>query len=437
MGVGINGGYHTPDLYVYCPNHSGMGFGPIAVDFVGFRLQGLINELTYGITTGYVWSAIQSFIGSCVDIEPPVFAGGRFVVTNSSSTSASNGSTFNPFTYYSGSTVTCTDSPTAGPKKGKTVPIPLDWRNFEFRDGLPGGATNALVAHATVFNTLTNTPVYTFNTPLTNTGHNETNYSGGYPSGTTLGGFHVTFNEPQGLYVKFQMGSTGGHYGRLININLMNSSFGTEATLELMHAEDFSDFGNRFMFQAISYKDSNGTQKLRVVSPTGDLEHGQDYEVYVTWNALSAASGANKPERYDLTIAHRKVGGDWVIDTSPPLSDVTNTPDNLVMFDSSLVSGSNPDGTTASYFRRSTSALCFGIWNWDGQSSSTTGNGTLKEVKLFNDYISGPDFFDNQHWQPTSTWASTGTRYLRYMATDENGNETPNNMDHYLTITVS
>ena len=125
-----------------------MGFGPIAVDFVGFRLQGLINELAYGISTGIVWSAIKqdilSSINLFVDTAPPVFIGGHFVVNHSSTTSSTNGSTFNPFTYYSGSTVTCTDTPTAGTQKGQTIQIPLDWTNFEFRDTLPSGATSAV-----------------------------------------------------------------------------------------------------------------------------------------------------------------------------------------------------------------------------------------------------------------------------------------------------
>ena len=124
-----------------------MGFGPIAVDFVGFRLQGLINELAYGISTGIVWSAIKqdilSSINLFVDTAPPVFIGGHFVGNHSSTTSSTNGSTFNPFTYYSGSTVTCTDTPTAGTQKGQTIQIPLDWTNFEFRDTLPSGATSA------------------------------------------------------------------------------------------------------------------------------------------------------------------------------------------------------------------------------------------------------------------------------------------------------
>ena len=179
----------------------------------------------------------------------------------------------------------------------------------------------------------------------------------------------------------------------------------------------------------------------RMESATGDLEHGEDYEVYVTWSKMTSADGEGRPRRYDITIAHRKTdGGEWVVDTSPAQqvnynSDGTTTELNtLAMFSSS---SSEINGRTSHYHRRTDSALTFGIWNWDGQQSSTVGNGTLKEIKLYNDYISSPSFFDSQHWQATSTFKSMGTRYLRYKATDEAGNETPNTDDHYLTINVN
>jgi len=42
-----------------------------------------------------------------------------------------------------------------------------------------------------------------------------------------------------------------------------------------------------------------------------------------------------------------------------------------------------------------------------------------------------------KRWQPSSTWKTADTYYLRYKATDAAGNDTPNDASHYLTVTVS
>jgi len=47
------------------------------------------------------------------------------------------------------------------------------------------------------------------------------------------------------------------------------------------------------------------------------------------------------------------------------------------------------------------------------------------------------DNLSNGEWQPSSTWKTAGTYYLRYKATDLAGNDTPNDASHYLTVTVS
>ena len=383
--------------------------------------------------------SIRNYLATLIDIEPPVFTGGRFLAVGNQGTSITKvvGDTFDPFTYPV-TNVTCTDSPTAGPKKGQTISIPLDWRNFEFRSSLTSGA-NTVVTHATVFDNLTNDPVYVYPHSsygtLTGSGFNEGQQA--MPLGTTLGGWHATFDEPQGMYCKFQLANDVDHYGRLLNVFMCNSSFGEEMSLELQHVEALQkSTGPGFMFRA--NVPSHGQERME--SYTGDLVHGQEYEVYVTWNKMTSADGNGRPRRYDITIAHRKTdGGEWVVDTSPAQqvnynSDGTTTDLNtLEMFNNS---STEINGRTSSYHRRTSSALTFGIWNWDGATNSTIGNGTLKEVKLYNDYISSPSFFDSQHWQPTSTIKSTTTRYLRYKATDEAGNETPNTDDHYLTIYV-
>ena len=391
--------------------------------------------------------SIRNYIATLIDIEPPVFTGGRFLAVGNQGTSIAKvvGDTFDPFTYPV-TNVTCTDSPTAGPKKGQTISIPLDWRNFEFRSSLTSGA-NTVVTHATVFDNLTNDPVYVYPHSsygtLTGSGFNEGQQA--MPLGTTLGGWHATFDEPQGMYCKFQLANDVDHYGRLLNVFMCTSSFAEEMSIELQHVQSMQKSnGPGFMFRVVVKNGSSPLVTLgeeRMESATGDLEHGEDYEVYVTWNKMTSADGEGRPRRYDITIAHRKTdGGEWVIDTSPAQqlqynSDGTQTELNtLAMFSSS---SSETNGRTSHYHRRTDSALTFGIWNWDGQQSSTVGNGTLKEVKLYNDYISSPSFFDSQHWQSTSTFKATGTRYLRYKATDEAGNETPNTDDHYLTITVS
>jgi len=75
--------------------------------------------------------AIRDYIGTFIDIVPPVFAGGRFASGASISATGTVGSTFNPFTYTSPN-VTCTDSPTAGPNKGTTTTFTLGADHFEF-----------------------------------------------------------------------------------------------------------------------------------------------------------------------------------------------------------------------------------------------------------------------------------------------------------------
>jgi hypothetical protein len=47
------------------------------------------------------------------------------------------------------------------------------------------------------------------------------------------------------------------------------------------------------------------------------------------------------------------------------------------------------------------------------------------------------DNLNNGAWQPSSTWKTANTYYLRYKATDLVGNETPNDASHYLTVIVS
>ena len=55
------------------------------------------------------------------------------------------------------------------------------------------------------------------------------------PLGTTLGGWHATFDEPQGMYCKFQLSNDVDHYGRLLNVFMCYSSFSEEMALELQH----------------------------------------------------------------------------------------------------------------------------------------------------------------------------------------------------------
>ena len=65
----------------------------------------------------------------------------------------------------------------------------------------------------------------------------------------------------------------------------------------------------------------------------------------------------------------------------------------------------------------------------------------MHELRLYNRHITETilnepvDDFGN--WQASSTWKTAGTYYLRYKATDAAGNDTPNDADHYLTVTVS
>ena len=93
--------------------------------------------------------AIRDYIGTLMDIEPPTFAGGHFTGEATGTVTASVGETFNPFT--DNGTITCTDSPTAGPNKGTTQTFTLGAEHFEFRNAAPG---TTVVPMANVFDNL-------------------------------------------------------------------------------------------------------------------------------------------------------------------------------------------------------------------------------------------------------------------------------------------
>lgn len=395
MGVGANGGYHTPDLYVYCGNHSGMGFGPIAVDFVGFRLQGLISELQYGITTGVVWPAIRSFIGNYVDVEPPVFTG------IPSTFAATVGDTFNAF-----NGITCADSPTAGPNAGTTSAITLGASNFEFRDAVGGINTIPL---SDVFDNLLypNDAVYEYNT---------TTSSQVTVAASALNGFHGKLDEDQGIYIRFTSNSAnnGSPNGNLFVLNHTSatSSTSTYPNWWIQH------YSNALRFR-IDQNDAGG-DGLWVIANGATVSASQECEFFITWSAMSH-SDTTAPDPSDIEYGFRVVGGSWSTGT------MSLQGDQLESF-----SGS---GTTSEYYALNASTGSIGI--------NPGAVVPVHEVRLYNKRLTTSNLQSATGgvWQASSTWKAQSsyphTLYLRYKAVDANGNETAKDAAHFTTVTLT
>ena len=93
------------------------------------------------------------------------------------------------------------------------------------------------------------------------------------------------------------------------------------------------------------------------------------------------------------------------------------------------------DSPTAGPNKGTTTTFTLGADHFEFRNATTSsgavvpGDTVVPIANVFTNLNSGA-------WQASSTFSTAGTYYLRYKATDAAGNDTPNDADHYLTVTV-
>jgi hypothetical protein len=202
-------------------------------------------------------------------------------------------------------------------------------------------------------------PVYSYINP-----NSHPDSSTATVAGSDLGGFHGAFDQNQGIYMRFTMGSSADYNNVFVlNYTSPNPSTSTYPNIHAAHWGDY--FRLRILFTSNGHA---GDGYARFYAPAAFVPD-TEYEVYITWAAMSNTD-TTAPDPGDFTFGARPVGGTWT-ETAMTLESGTDTMEAFT--------GS---GNSSEYMSLSSSSS-LGI-NTNGTSP---GGGTMHEFRLYNNLI--------------------------------------------------
>ena len=202
-------------------------------------------------------------------------------------------------------------------------------------------------------------PVYSYINP-----NSHPDSSTATVAGSDLGGFHGAFDQNQGIYMRFTLGSEA-NYNNIFVLNYTSPTPSTSAFPHI-HAAHYLDY---FRFRILFISDGHaGDGYARFYAPAAFVPD-TEYEVYITWAAMSNTD-TTAPDPGDFTFGVRPVGGTWT-ETAMTLESGTDTMEAFT--------GS---GNSSEYMSLGSSSS-LGI-NTNG---TYTGAGTMHEFRLYNALI--------------------------------------------------